>query len=140
MFVEKVRGYSKNKQTFTERDMVEIMDSCIKEGILPDFLSKHGREAVGMMFRELIQEEAMEMSRQDGYVLGVEKGIEEGRTEGLEQGSFKQSVYGIMLFSPRDNCTSAAKRVGFSDDKLDKIECGTCGCCIYEDGLWSWKF
>ena len=79
MFVERVREYSKNKETLTERDMVEIMDSCIRDGILPDFLSKHGREAVGMMFRELTQEEAMEMSRQDGYDLGVEKGEASGR-------------------------------------------------------------
>ena len=86
MFVEKVREYSNNKQTLAERDMVEIMNNCIKDGILPDFLSKHGREAVGMMFRELTQEEAMEMSRQDGYTLGVERGIERGRHEGLEQG------------------------------------------------------
>ncbi len=86
MFVEKVREYSKNKETLTERDMVEIMESCIKDEILPDFLSKHGREAVGMMFRELTQEEAMEMSRQDGYDLGVEQGFEQGRSEGLEQG------------------------------------------------------
>ncbi len=53
MFVEKVREYSKNKEILTERDMVEIMNSCIEDGILPDFLSRHGREAVGMIFREL---------------------------------------------------------------------------------------
>ena len=39
-----------------------------------------------MMFRELTQEEAMEMSRQDGYALGVEKGIERGRSEGEKIG------------------------------------------------------
>ena len=40
MFVERVRRYSKNKETLNERDMVEIMESCIKDGILPEFLSK----------------------------------------------------------------------------------------------------
>ena len=43
-----------------------------------------------MMFRELTQEEAMEMSRQDGYTLGVEQGKAEGialgRSEGIAQG------------------------------------------------------
>ena len=86
MFVERVREYSKNKETLTERDMVEIMESCIENGILPEFLSKYGREAVGMMFRELTQEEAREMSRQDGYDLGIEKGIEQGRSEGFAEG------------------------------------------------------
>ena len=86
MFVERVREYSKNKETLTERDMVEIMESCIENGILLEFLSKYGREAVGMMFRELTQEEAREMSRQDGYDLGIEKGIEQGRSEGFAEG------------------------------------------------------
>ncbi len=92
MFVEKVREYSKNKETLTERDMVEIMNSCIKDGILPAFLSKHGREAVGMMFRELTQEEAMEMSRQDGYDLGVEKGLEQGEKIGEASGRAEREI------------------------------------------------
>ena len=86
MFVERVRKYSKEKETLTERDMVEIMDSCIKDGMLPEFLSKYGREAVGMMFKELTQEEAREMSRQDGYDLGIEEGRSEGFAEGEKIG------------------------------------------------------
>ena len=86
MFVEKVREYSKEKETLTERDMVEIMENCIKDGILPEFLRKYGREAVGMMFRELTQEEAREISRQDGYDLGIEQGRSEGFAEGEKIG------------------------------------------------------
>ena len=78
MFVERVRAYSREKETLTEKTMVKIMKDCISDGILADFLRKYGTEAVGMMFRELTQEEAMEMSRQDGYDLGVEEGIEQG--------------------------------------------------------------
>ena len=94
MFVERVRKYSKEKETLTERDMVEIMESCIKDGILPEFLSKYGREAVGMMFRELTQEEAREMSRQDGYDLGIEEGIEQGLEKGLEKGRIEGIAQG----------------------------------------------
>ena len=86
MFVERVRTYSKTKETLAERDMVEIMESCIEDGILPEFLRNYGREAVGMMFKELTQEEAREMSRQDGYDLGIEEGIEQGRCEGFAEG------------------------------------------------------
>ena len=86
MFVEKVREYSKEKETLTERDMGEIMENCIKDGILPEFLRKYGREAVGMMFRELTQEEAREISRQDGYDLGIEQGRSEGFAEGEKIG------------------------------------------------------
>ena len=94
MFVEKVREYSKEKETLTERDMVEIMESCIKDGILPEFLRKYGREAVGMMFRELTQEEAREISRQDGYDLGIEQGRSEGFAEGEKIGEERGEASG----------------------------------------------
>ena len=94
MFVERVREYSKEKETLTERDMVEIMESCIKDGILPEFLRKYGREAVGMMFRELTQEEAREISRQDGYDLGIEQGRSEGFAEGEKIGEERGEASG----------------------------------------------
>ena len=85
MFVDRVKQYSKankDKEALSEGEMIEIMKSCIKDGILVDFLEKYGTEAIGMMFRELTQEEAQEMSRQDGYELGVEQGKAEGIAEG----------------------------------------------------------
>ena len=114
MFVEKVREYSKNKQTLAERDMVEIMNSCIKDGILPDFLSKYGREAVGMMFRELTQEEAMEMSRQDGYALGVEKGEASGRAaEKIEMAS--------VMKADNKPVDEISKYTGLSAEEIEKL-------------------
>ena len=114
MFVERVREYSKNKETLTERDMVEIMESCIKDGILPEFLSKYGREAVGMMFRELTQEEALEMSRQDGYDLGVEKGEVSGRiAEKLEMAK--------ALKSKGVNIDIIAETSGLSVEEIEKL-------------------
>ena len=97
MFVERVREYSREKETLTERTMVQIMKDCIRDGILAEFLSKYGTEAVGMMFKELTQEEAMEMSRQDGYDLGVEKGIEQGEaTKALEMAkNMKSKNYSV---------------------------------------------
>ena len=107
MFVERVRKYSKEKKTLTERDMVEIMESCIKDGILPEFLSKYGREAVGMMFRELTQEEAREMFRQDGYDLG----IEEGRSEGIAEGEASKAL----------EMAKAMKIKNYPDDEIAEL-------------------
>ncbi len=89
MFVDRVKQYckaNKDREALTEGEMTEIMKSCIRDGILVDFLEKYGTEAIGMMFRELTQEEAMEMSRQDGIELGFEKGLEQGEASGLERG------------------------------------------------------
>ena len=114
MFVERVREYSKEKETLIERDMVEIMNSCIEDGILPGFLSKYGREAVGMMFRELTQEEALEMSRQDGYDLGVEKGEVSGRiAEKLEMAK--------ALKSKGVNIDIIAETSGLSVEEIEKL-------------------
>ena len=54
--------------------MVDILNSCIDEDILAEFLGRYGTEAIGMMFKELTQEEAMEMSRQDGVAQGEASG------------------------------------------------------------------
>ena len=118
MFVERVREYSKNKETLTERDMVEIMESCIKDGILPEFLSKYGREAVGMMFKELTQEEAREMSRQDGYDLG----IEEGRNEGEASGRAKREIEIARALKDRGVAIDIiAETSGLSVEEIEKL-------------------
>ena len=119
MFVERVRKYSKEKETLTERDMVEIMESCIKDGILPEFLSKYGREAVGMMFRELTQEEAMEMSRQDGYDLGIEQGRSEGFAEGEKIGEERGRTEGEA--SKALEMAKAMKDKGYSTDEISEL-------------------
>ena len=122
MFVERVRKYSKNKETLNERDMVEIMDSCIKDGILPEFLSKYGREAVGMMFKELTQEEAREMSRQDGYDLGIEKGIEQGRTEGEASGRAEREIEMAKALKDRGVAIDIiAETSGLSKEEIEKL-------------------
>ena len=122
MFVERVRRYSKNKETLNERDMVEIMESCIKDGILPEFLSKYGREAVGMMFKELTQEEALEMSRQDGYDLGIEKGIEQGRSEGEASGRTAEKLeMAKMMKSDNEPIEKISKYTGLSIEEIEKL-------------------
>ena len=122
MFVERVRKYSKEKETLTERDMVEIMESCIKDGILPEFLIKYGREAVGMMFKELTQEEAREMSRQDGYDLGIEKGIEQGRTEGEASGRAEREIEMAKALKDRGVAIDIiAETSGLSKEEIEKL-------------------
>ncbi len=123
IFVERVRKYSKEKETLTERDMVEIMESCIKDGILPEFLSKYGREAVGMMFKELTQEEAREMSRQDGYDLGIEEGRSEGFAEGEKIGEERGRTEGEASGRAEREIemAKAMKDKGYSTDEISEL-------------------
>ena len=118
MFVERVREYSREKETLTEREMVKIMEDCIADGILADFLKKYGTEAVGMMFRELTQEEAREMSRQDGYDLG----IEQGRTEGEASGRAAEKLE-MARAMKEDNkpVDEISKYTGLSIEEIEKL-------------------
>jgi len=61
-FVSVVREASK-KSELTDPELKNLFQKCIDEGILPDFLNEYGREAVNMLFEELKQEEAIEVSK-----------------------------------------------------------------------------
>ena len=49
--------------------MAEILQKCRAENILKEFLEKYGTEVIGMLFEVLTEEEARELSRQDGFEL-----------------------------------------------------------------------
>ena len=94
----------------------------VKEGILQDFLGKHGREAVGMMFRELTQEEAMEMSRQDGYTLSVEKGRYEGLAEGEASGRAEREIEMAKALKDKGVAIEIiAETSGLSKEEIEKL-------------------
>lgn len=80
IFVERVRECQDTGE-LTNSKMIEIITSCISNGILPEFLNKYGTEMVEMLFRELTREEDMEISRLDGY--------DEGRAEGEAAATLK---------------------------------------------------
>lgn len=56
----------------------KILKECREEGILTEFLDKHGEEAVNMLFLEMTEEEARELSKEDGFSEGFDEGIQEG--------------------------------------------------------------
>ena len=78
--VSKVREAARTGE-LTELELKQLFDKCIDEGILPDFLKEHGREAVNMLFEEFTQEEVNELYERNGY----EKGHAEGRAEERER-------------------------------------------------------
>ena len=110
--------------------MVKIMRDCISDGILEEFLSKYGAEAVGMMFRELTQEEAMEMSRQDGYDLGIEQGRNEGFAEGEKIGEERGEASGRAereiemaraMKNDKEPIDKIIKYTGLTKEEIEKL-------------------
>ena len=78
-FVAKMRRrISSAKGPLTEKELEELLNECVDEGILVDFLKTYGTEVISMLFTEMTVEEVKDLAREDGY--------EEGRREGREEG------------------------------------------------------
>lgn len=77
-FIQRVREYRLQGQ---ERDkaIIHAIEDCEREGILADFVQKHGSEAVNMLFTQFNIEDAKKIS----YEEGREEGLEKGRREGI---------------------------------------------------------
>lgn len=68
-----VRKYQA-KGPVTHRDMREIVETCLKEGILVEVMEKYGTSLIDILHYEITQEEAIAISREDGFDAGLEKG------------------------------------------------------------------
>lgn len=82
-FVAKVREWvGRASGPLTERELNEMFCTCMKEGILVDFLEKYGTEVISMLYMEMTEEEARDLAREDGYETGHKSGLAEGLAEG----------------------------------------------------------
>ncbi len=84
-FVHTVRKFKTEEGLELEAAIKKVMNICIEQGVLKEFLSKHGSEVRNMIFHELSDEEYGRIREEDGYEKGYEVGIERGRAESEEQ-------------------------------------------------------
>ena len=88
--------------------MIEnAIESCIKEGILRDFLEKHRAEVYDVCLTEYDEERAAKALLAEGVEIGLEQGrsegLEQGRSEGLEQGMEKINILNQKLIMDKRN-------------------------------------
>jgi hypothetical protein len=77
-FVARVREHEKTMPR--DQAATEAVRSCVKDGILADFLEEHGSEVMNMLLEEWNLDEAKEAWREEGW----EEGVEKGRNQILE--------------------------------------------------------
>ena len=78
-FVAKMRGHIRKAAVpLTEKELDTLLQECIDEGILADFLKTHGTEVISMLFTEMTEEEARDLAREDGYERGRRDGTSIG--------------------------------------------------------------
>ena len=78
-FVDRLRTCEKSMGR--EEAVKHTVDTCIREGILGDFLLKYREEAIEMCIFEYDEEETLRQLGQQSYEEGVAAGIEQGRNE-----------------------------------------------------------
>lgn len=89
-YVEMVRQYLKD---YPLSEAVELaVDTCIRQGILRDFLKKNRAEAIEMSIFEYDEEKHMQSEREIWENAGREAGIAEGRQSGLIEGIINMSL------------------------------------------------
>lgn len=84
-FIQKVRDYEKPGEPLTNAIESAIQD-CLREGIMVDFLSKHGSEVSNMLFTEFNMEDTLRVRGEEGYEDGHADGLTEGKSIGLAEG------------------------------------------------------
>ncbi len=73
----------------------EAIDSCIREGILADFLKQNRAEAISMSIFEYDEEKHMQMEREENLERGRAEGLAEGRAEGITN-NLLQNIKSLM--------------------------------------------
>ena len=116
IYVDKVRRYLKRMPI--EEAVERVIDECIQERILVDFLRKHRAEAKAVSIFEYDQEKHMKFIREEGW----EEGWEEGRQQGMHEGC----AIGIRAFieanleehiSPERITEKLVKHFGLTQEK-----------------------
>lgn len=86
----------------------EAILECVEEGVLKEFLTRHGREVYNMDFFNITYEEFLKIrvdeAREDGLEEGLEKGIEKGIKKGIaslvldysEEGFSREKILGKL--------------------------------------------
>lgn len=113
-FVEEVRT---NLLKYTDKEAaVDLaVNTCIENGILNDFLSKHRREVKNMCLTEFNEEAYKEMILREKYEDGLAEGIIQGKTEGKLE--FAKSMVENGTITKED----AALALGVSVEELENM-------------------
>ena len=81
-YVAKVRKYTSLGELSLEEAVECVVEECIKEGILAEFLIQNRAEVISMSIFEYNKDEEEKKLRKAEFEAGREAGIEEGREEG----------------------------------------------------------
>lgn len=72
-FIQQIKNYMTEEKNL-DKALTKTIHDCEREGIMVDFVRKHGTEAVNMIFTQFNMEDALEVRYEEGFEDGAEKG------------------------------------------------------------------
>lgn len=85
IFVDKIKKY-REKGLSVEESVKLVVDECIEENVLRDYLITHKSEVIGMCLTEYDEEATMEAFKRESYMDGVEETLKEVAKNMLKRG------------------------------------------------------
>jgi len=83
-FINKIREYRTQGLTLEEL-ITPVIEYCIKNNILKDYLEAHASEVINMIFGEYDRDMDIAVNRREAREEGREEGLEQGREEAHEE-------------------------------------------------------
>lgn len=95
----------------------QALEECIAENILAEFFQSHKEEIVEMEIWGFDQELHDQAMREDGEIIGMEKGIEIGKGQGIKMGI---RIFQEILAGNTDNSV-IAQASGYTVEEVAKV-------------------
>lgn len=72
-FIQQIKNYMAEEKNL-DKALTKTIRDCEREGIMVDFVRKHGTEAVNMIFTQFNMEDALEVRYEEGFEDGAARG------------------------------------------------------------------
>ena len=93
-FIQRIKDYQTDGWS-RDAAITQAVKDCQKEGVLVEFIKKHGSEVANMLYTQWNWDDAMAVEREEAYAEGVSQGIAQGIAQGMAQGVSQGISQGI---------------------------------------------
>lgn len=84
-FIQRIKDYQADGWS-RDAAITQAVKDCQKEGVLVEFINKHGSEVANMLYTQWNWDDAMAVEREEAYAEGVSQGMAQGIAQGIAKG------------------------------------------------------
>ena len=123
-YSEFMNKFERCKHERDENATRKIIEECIREGILKDYLEEVGDEVMSFLTAEYDYDMDIKVNREEAFEDGLEQGIKQGIEQGIEQGKDLNAINNIKNIMKSLNCDvdKAMELVGTPEDKKEEYK------------------